>query len=162
MVRWRWTFRFNINSLSMLVRAIIVQWNKSFQDCSTTSMLAFIFRFKLIMQGITRVMISMHLTWTTSRCLAGPWWMLPWKGWHLYVELVLHQRLRPGGKLTFTVAKSNGQGLSLWFTLADICCDIPDPTSVAAYIGWQLHVRCDWYLVSLPMFVPIFWLSDIP
>lgn len=45
--------------------------------------------------------------------------------------------------LTFTVGKSDGKSLGFWLALTDVRCNVPDPASVAADIGRELHVRCD-------------------
>lgn len=43
--------------------------------------------------------------------------------------------------LTLAIGKTDGQRSRLWLTLTDICGCVPDPATVTADVGVQLHVR---------------------
>ena len=44
-------------------------------------------------------------------------------------------------RLTVTIGEADGECLGLRLALADIGADIPDPASIAADVGGELHVR---------------------
>lgn len=44
-------------------------------------------------------------------------------------------------KLTLRVGKSDSKSLGLWLTLTNISSSVPNPASVRANVGRQLHVR---------------------